>query len=139
VGSAEGSTEGDEVDILTTLIEAYEREHYPIDLPDPVEAMKFRLEQTGKNSRALIGSASGRGFERSGKSFCRARWACSGPITLPVPPAHTSGHAPALALRFFQRFRHSGLILQRGNWRAVENLVGLPTFAIRLITPIVPT
>jgi HTH-type transcriptional regulator/antitoxin HigA len=53
--SAEGSTESDEVDILTTLIEAYEREHYPIDLPDPVEAIKFRLEQTGKNSRALIG------------------------------------------------------------------------------------
>ena len=53
--SAEGSTESDEVDILSTLIEAYEREHYPIDLPDPVEAIKFRLEQTGKNSRALIG------------------------------------------------------------------------------------
>src|SRR5260370_17486882 len=53
--SAEASTESDEVDILTTLIEAYEREHYPIDLPDPVEAIKFRLEQTGKNSRALIG------------------------------------------------------------------------------------
>ena len=53
--SAEGSTESDEVDILTTLIEAYEREHYPIDLPDPVEAIEFRLEQTGKNSRALIG------------------------------------------------------------------------------------
>ncbi len=53
--SAEASTERDEVDILTTLIEAYEREHYPIDLPDPVEAIKFRLEQTGKNSRALIG------------------------------------------------------------------------------------
>ena len=53
--SVEGSTESDEVDILSTLIEAYEREHYPIDLPDPVEAIKFRLEQTGKNSRALIG------------------------------------------------------------------------------------
>jgi HTH-type transcriptional regulator / antitoxin HigA len=53
--SAEGSSESDEVDILTTLIEAYEREHYPIDLPDPVEAIKFRLEQTGKNWRALIG------------------------------------------------------------------------------------
>lgn len=53
--SVEGSTEHDELDILTTLIEAYEREHYPIDLPDPVEAIKFRLEQTGKDSRALIG------------------------------------------------------------------------------------
>ena len=53
--SPEGSAESDELDILTTLIEAYEREHYPIDLPDPIEAIKFRLEQTGKDSRALIG------------------------------------------------------------------------------------
>lgn len=53
--SPEGSTESDELEILTTLIEAYEREHYPIDLPDPIEAIKVRLEQTGKDSRALIG------------------------------------------------------------------------------------
>lgn len=51
----EGSAESDEMDILATLIEAYEREHYPIDMPDPVEAIKFRLEQEGKDSRALIG------------------------------------------------------------------------------------
>ena len=43
------------MDILTTLIEAYEREHYPIDLPDPIEAIKFRLEQKGKDAKALIG------------------------------------------------------------------------------------
>ncbi|MGA8871788.1 MAG: transcriptional regulator [Candidatus Acidiferrales bacterium] len=53
--SLEGSAESDELDVLTTLIEAYEREHFPIDLPDPIEAIKFRLEQTGKDSRALIG------------------------------------------------------------------------------------
>jgi len=53
--SPEGSPESDELEILTTLIEAYEREHYPIDLPDPIEAIKFRLEQTGKDSSALIG------------------------------------------------------------------------------------
>ena len=53
--SPEGSPEGDELDVLATLIEAYEREHYPVDLPDPVEAIKFRLEQEGKDSRALIG------------------------------------------------------------------------------------
>ena len=52
--SPEGSPESDELEILTTLIEAYDREHYPIDLPDPIEAIKFRLEQTGKDSRALI-------------------------------------------------------------------------------------
>ena len=54
-GPAEGSTESDELDILTTLIEVYEREHYSIDLPDPIEAIRFRLEQTGKELRALIG------------------------------------------------------------------------------------
>lgn len=53
--SPEGSAESDELDILTTLIEAYEREHYPVDLPDPIEAIKFRLEQKGQDSRALIG------------------------------------------------------------------------------------
>ena len=55
-----GSTQSDELDILTTLIEAYEREHYPIDLPDPIEAIKFRLEQKGNDSRALIGVIGGR-------------------------------------------------------------------------------
>src|SRR5260370_12157024 len=53
--SLEGSAESDELDVLATLIEAYEREHFPVDLPDPVEAIKFRLEQEGKDSRALIG------------------------------------------------------------------------------------
>ena len=53
--SREGSAESDELDVLATLIEAYEREHYPIDLPDPIEAIKFRLEQSGKDHRALVG------------------------------------------------------------------------------------
>jgi HTH-type transcriptional regulator/antitoxin HigA len=53
--SREGSAESDELDILATLIEAYEQEHYPIELPDPIEAIKYRLEQKGKDSRALIG------------------------------------------------------------------------------------
>ncbi len=69
----EGSAEGDELDILATLIEAYEREQYPIELPDPIEAIKFRLEQQGKDSRALIGSSvNERVFMRS----CRARDLC---------------------------------------------------------------
>jgi HTH-type transcriptional regulator/antitoxin HigA len=37
--------EGDLLDVLTTLLEAYEAQHYPIDPPDPIEAVKFRLEQ----------------------------------------------------------------------------------------------
>jgi HTH-type transcriptional regulator/antitoxin HigA len=54
-GAPPATPEGDELEILVTLAEAYERQHYPIDLPDPVEAIKFRLEQQGKDYRALIG------------------------------------------------------------------------------------
>ena len=51
----EGSPEGDELDVLATLVEKYEDERYPMDLPDPIEAIKFRLEQEGKDYSALIG------------------------------------------------------------------------------------
>jgi len=39
------SPQGDELDILVTLIEKYEAQHYPIDAPNPVEAIRFRMEQ----------------------------------------------------------------------------------------------
>jgi HTH-type transcriptional regulator / antitoxin HigA len=46
--SAEADTpEGDRLNVLVTLIEDYERRHYPIDFPDPVDAIKFRMEQQG--------------------------------------------------------------------------------------------
>ena len=54
-GAPQGTENGDLLDVLVTLVEVYEREHFPIDLPDPVEAIKFRLEQQGKDYRALIG------------------------------------------------------------------------------------
>jgi len=54
-GSASETPEGDELDVLVPLIEAYEREHYPIDLPTPIDAIKFRLEQQGKDYTSLIG------------------------------------------------------------------------------------
>ncbi len=54
-GSAVGSPLGDELEVLVTLIEAYEREHYPVDLPNPLDAIKFRLEQSGKDLRSLVG------------------------------------------------------------------------------------
>ena len=58
--SPKGSAQGDELDVLVTLVEAYEREHFPVDLPDPIEAIRFRLEQQGKDSRALVGLIGGR-------------------------------------------------------------------------------
>lgn len=46
--SAKANTpQGDRLDVLTTLVEAYERTHFPMDLPDAVEAIKFRMEQSG--------------------------------------------------------------------------------------------
>ncbi|PUE59996.1 transcriptional regulator [Limnohabitans curvus] len=45
--------EGERLDVLSTLIEAYERKHYPIDLPDPVEAIKFRMDQAGLSVKDL--------------------------------------------------------------------------------------
>lgn len=44
-----GTVEGDELEVIGILIDQYEKEHFPIDLPDPVEAIKFRLEQLGYN------------------------------------------------------------------------------------------
>jgi len=53
--AAEADTpEGDRLDVLVTLIEAYERVHYPIDFPDPVEAIKFRMEQQGLTVDDLV-------------------------------------------------------------------------------------
>jgi HTH-type transcriptional regulator/antitoxin HigA len=45
--------EGDELDVIATLVEAYEREHFVIASPDPVEAILFRMEQMGLNRKAL--------------------------------------------------------------------------------------
>ena len=59
-GSKAGTPQGDRLDVLATLIEAYEVEHYPIDPPDPIEAIKFRMEQQGLTPRDLepyIGSS----------------------------------------------------------------------------------
>lgn len=49
-----GSAEGDRFEVLLTLVEAYESKHYPIDLPDPVEAIKFRMEQAGLTPKDLV-------------------------------------------------------------------------------------
>ena len=49
-----GSPEGDRLDVLVTLVEAYEQKHYPIDFPDPVEAIKFRMEQQGLTVDDLV-------------------------------------------------------------------------------------
>ena len=52
-GSRSGTPEGDRLDILATLVDAYENEHYPMDPPDPIEAIKFRMEQKGLKRKDL--------------------------------------------------------------------------------------
>ena len=59
-GAKEKTPEGDRLDILMTLVEAYERQHFPIDAPAPIEAIQFRLEQQGLDHRALVGVIGGR-------------------------------------------------------------------------------
>ena len=54
-GADEGTPSGDRLEVLVTLVEAYERVHFPIDVPDPIEAIKFRLEQQGADTKSLIG------------------------------------------------------------------------------------
>ena len=58
-GAKSGITDGDRLDVLATLIDAYEAEHYPIDPPDPIEAIRFRMEQQGltrKDLEPIIGT-----------------------------------------------------------------------------------
>ncbi len=52
--AAEDTPEGDEAEVLSILIEKYEDEHYPIGMPDPIEAIKFRMEQMNMNQQDLV-------------------------------------------------------------------------------------
>jgi HTH-type transcriptional regulator/antitoxin HigA len=58
-GAKSGTPKGDRLDVLATLIDAYETRHYPMDPPDPIEAIQFRMEQLGltrKDLEPLIGT-----------------------------------------------------------------------------------
>jgi HTH-type transcriptional regulator/antitoxin HigA len=58
-GAKSGTPKGDRLDILATLIDAYEATRFPFDRPDPIDAIKFRMEQLGLTRRdlePLIGS-----------------------------------------------------------------------------------
>ena len=53
----EGTPDADRLDVLTTLVEVYENEHYKIDPPDPIDAILFRLEQQGLDRKAWYRSS----------------------------------------------------------------------------------
>jgi HTH-type transcriptional regulator/antitoxin HigA len=58
ISALPGSPEGERLDVLATLIVAYEQQHFPLDLPDPVEAIKFVMDQRGltlKDLEPMIG------------------------------------------------------------------------------------
>ncbi|MFH2094748.1 MAG: helix-turn-helix domain-containing protein [Bacteroidota bacterium] len=48
-----GTPQGDELEVLSILIEKYEDEYFPIEMPDPIEAIKFRMEQLGMKKKDL--------------------------------------------------------------------------------------
>jgi len=58
--AAPNTPKGEKLDILVTLVESWEHKHYPLDLPDPVEAIKFEMEQKGltvKDLEPMIGKS----------------------------------------------------------------------------------
>jgi HTH-type transcriptional regulator/antitoxin HigA len=78
-----GTPDGDVVDVLTTLIEAYEAEHFPISPPDPIAAIEFMMEQKGMSRRDLEPALGSRG--RVSEVLTRKR-----PLTLPMVRALSS-------------------------------------------------
>jgi HTH-type transcriptional regulator/antitoxin HigA len=78
-----GTPDGDVVDVLTTLIEAYEAEHFPISPPDPIAAIEFMMEQKGLSRRDLEPALGSRG--RVSEVLTRKR-----PLTLPMVRALSS-------------------------------------------------
>jgi len=53
-GAKRDTPEGDELDLLCTLVESYEMKHYPIAPPDPIDAIKFRMEQMGMTKEDMV-------------------------------------------------------------------------------------
>lgn len=60
MGAKRNTPEGDHLDVLVTLVEAWEAKHFPLDLPDPIEAIRYHMEQNGLAPRDLIPFIGGR-------------------------------------------------------------------------------
>jgi HTH-type transcriptional regulator/antitoxin HigA len=87
-----GSPEGDQVEVLSTLLEAYEAKHHPIPAPDPIAAIEFMMEQNGLTRRDLEPAIGSRG--RVSEILNRKR-----PLTLPMVRALSALlHIPAEVL-----------------------------------------
>ena len=53
MGARRNTPDGERLDVLVTLVEAFERQKFPLDLPDPVEAIRFRMDQSGLTAKDL--------------------------------------------------------------------------------------
>jgi HTH-type transcriptional regulator/antitoxin HigA len=110
MGSAPGSPKGDELDVLATLTDAWEAKHQPIDAPDPVTAIQFRMEQQGlsrKELEPIIGSRARVSEVLNGKRKLtigmirrvRAELEISADLLIDSPAKRKSGRAAGAALR----------------------------------------
>ena len=54
MSARQGARDGERLDLLVTLIEAYERKHFPMERPDPIEAIRFAMEQKGLAAKDLV-------------------------------------------------------------------------------------
>ena len=50
----QGTPEADRLELLSTLVESYEKEHFPVDIPDPISAIRFRMEEQGLKQQDLV-------------------------------------------------------------------------------------
>jgi HTH-type transcriptional regulator/antitoxin HigA len=98
-GAEDGTAEGDRLDVLLVLVDNYEAQHHPIAPPDPIEAIKFRMEQmnlTRKDLEPIIGSRA-----RVSEIINRRR-----PLSLPmIRRLHESLHIPLESLIHESRAR----------------------------------
>ncbi len=54
MSARQGTRDGERLDLLVTLVEAYERKHFPMELPDPIGAIRFAMEQKGLTAKDLV-------------------------------------------------------------------------------------
>ncbi len=92
VDCKDGSKQADELDVLSILVESYESENYPIEPPDPIDAIRFRMEQTGMSEQEI-------GAYLGGEITARAILNREEPLTLTmIKTLYRQLHIPAESL-----------------------------------------
>jgi HTH-type transcriptional regulator/antitoxin HigA len=103
IDATPGTTDYDELEVLSTLVEVYESQHFPIDPPDPVEAIKFRMEQQGLKNNDIAPLLGGK--SRVSEVLGRKR-----PLSLKmIRNLHNSLHIPYESLMSIPALRGKSL------------------------------